>query len=281
MNDLPKRKIEELVALYQLNPRVSDIFVEGETDRDLIGWYFDAINKKDVSVNEISTIEIPVEWGGNKEKVIRLARELCKELPDRAYRVLCVVDKDIDEYTRALRQYKYLMYTDFACMEGFFLTRQKFRKFCRLYFGDELLLAGRRWTEFVQILQTVFMIRVVKTKVMEDSRWITFSRCCKINGVSMRLNQEEFCRRLLLANGELKRKTEFLHEVDTLVKATNGDYRNRIHGHDMLELLSWYAKKRGKNRWLYNVDKLHRSLMASVEEADLADTILFKKLASI
>lgn len=245
MNDLPKRKIEELVALYQLNPQLADIYVEGETDKNLIGWYFDAINKKDVGVNEITMIEIPVESGGNKERVISLARELCNELTDRVYRVLCVVDKDIDEYTNSLRQYKYLMYTDFACMEGFFLTRQKFSKFCRLYFGNEHLLDGRRWAEFVEILQTVFFIRGAKAKIIDGSKWITFTRCCNMIDGTMRFDDRELCRRLLISNGELKRNEEFLQEVDALVQAINGDYRNRIHGHDMLELLSWYAKKCG------------------------------------
>ncbi len=102
MNSLPRRTIDELVARYELEPELRDIYVEGHLDRSIIDWFLSRKNISDVKVYEIDTIEVPAELveeksvaTGNKGRVIAL----CCELQDRIRRtlsVMCVIDRDFD-----------------------------------------------------------------------------------------------------------------------------------------------------------------------------------------
>jgi len=56
---LPRKQLTELIALYELEPDLRDVFVEGPFDVAIIKWFLDQKGTKGVMVYDISFIEIP------------------------------------------------------------------------------------------------------------------------------------------------------------------------------------------------------------------------------
>src|SRR5436189_6105484 len=116
-----RRAIDELIALYSLEPSVRDVFVEGKFDRDLISWFLKAKDKRHVTVAEISTIDIndalvktrgfPV--GSNKSRLMVLAGAV-EEALGSIDQLTCVVDADFDAHVEPYCECPLLLRTDFA-----------------------------------------------------------------------------------------------------------------------------------------------------------------------
>jgi len=56
---MEKRTIEELLTLYELEPAIKDVFVEGPIDRAFFETVLRYARLGDVQVSEIEVIEIP------------------------------------------------------------------------------------------------------------------------------------------------------------------------------------------------------------------------------
>lgn len=59
MADEKRRRLEELIARYELEPSLCDIYVEGLTDKFLIQWFLDKLGIDNYAIYEIDTVEIP------------------------------------------------------------------------------------------------------------------------------------------------------------------------------------------------------------------------------
>ena len=119
------RRVAELAALYELEPTLRDVFVEGPSDRGLLKAFLNSHNRRDVSVYSIDTVEID---GGdlqreqlpdnNRSRVIYLAAALEREtsVPLRS-RVVCIADADLDHVRGIRRDHELLIYTDYTSLE--------------------------------------------------------------------------------------------------------------------------------------------------------------------
>src|SRR5436309_32108 len=118
----PRRTVQELLTLHELNPDLSDVFTEGPSDRGLIRWFLDDLELRSVVVYDISVVDLPpdqlVELGqenNNRGRVIALAL-LCAMLTQS--QLACVIDIDLDLLLgRNVPNTPLLLTTDYSCME--------------------------------------------------------------------------------------------------------------------------------------------------------------------
>jgi len=82
-----RRKLDEIIARYDLNPSFCDVYVEGDSDRGILESFFEDLGNLEVVVYDIDTVEIPSavlrELGlenNNRGRVIALARALYERL---------------------------------------------------------------------------------------------------------------------------------------------------------------------------------------------------------
>jgi len=54
-----RHKVEELVALYELEPTIRDVYVEGETDEAFFEWFLAQTAPGRVEVKGIDSVEVP------------------------------------------------------------------------------------------------------------------------------------------------------------------------------------------------------------------------------
>ncbi len=79
-----KKTLDEIITLYQLEPSLTDIYVEGILDKGIILWFLNKTSKLHVNVYTIDLIEIPLTTitkynlnvDSNRSKLIILASEL-------------------------------------------------------------------------------------------------------------------------------------------------------------------------------------------------------------
>lgn len=99
-----KKSIEELVALYELEPTIRDVIVEGRDDVALVKWYLCQRTSKEFEVYDIDSIDVPTALvmhhrfhDGNVGRIRTLAIELDRALVEHARRcVKLVVDADFE-----------------------------------------------------------------------------------------------------------------------------------------------------------------------------------------
>ena len=250
MPDLPRRTIEELLTLYGMERDIRDIFVEGEFDKAVVDSYLHGIGSTHVNVYEISTIDIETDHGGNRGRVVALANILIQRINEPEPPVLCIVDRDFDEFLKVDIESRILKYTDFCCMEMYFLDEEHLGKISKGYFFDENLFGWGRVASLLEVLQKLFFVRLVRRQLFPEGSGLDFRRVTRVRDGKIVLDWRELITRLLNANAVSEKADEFHTKLEYYEKQKHADSRHQIHGHDFVSLFCWFARKCGKDRSL-------------------------------
>jgi hypothetical protein len=126
MTEENRWSISELIARYELEPELIDVFVEGTFDREVLAQSVPR-TRGGPAFYEIDTVDVKPALlakhgltSGNKQRVIALARELAT-LPAEA-KVICLVDRDLDHWFGELLSTPRLKWTRYCSIESHFLT---------------------------------------------------------------------------------------------------------------------------------------------------------------
>ena len=119
-----RRTLDELVARYELEPDLRDIYVEGKTDKLFLEWFLRNRGIQNIVVYEIETVDISAEKlfelqlkDNNRSRVITLALYLQDKFPETTPHVICIADKDFDWLFDITYQCDLLFFTDYSCLE--------------------------------------------------------------------------------------------------------------------------------------------------------------------
>jgi|SRR6185437_13244713 len=245
--DQDRRKLNEVLARYDLEPSLTDVWVEGLFDREVLTHCFRTNGQEQQIFYEIDTVEIPEETvrfhgltNGNKQRVIVLSRLLSELNPDMRCR--CLVDRDLDEWSGSLEQNAVLLWTAHSSIELYFYSEPSLQ---------ELLVVAARarfadWPEFLNsltsLLQDLFAMRLADRELSWAMEWLAPYKLLDNDERSIKFDSNEYIDRLLSKNGKLSKKQEFETCYRTWRGALVGDPRNSIKGHDMVGMLSWSVK---------------------------------------
>ena len=131
----PKKKLEELLALYQLEPKLRDLYVEGSSDANFFSWYLNTCGINEVGVYSVDDFDIPKDIvlshslpsGSTKGRLIALSCELANT--PNSERVMCIADRDFDSHGTHRTTNACLRWTDGNSLELYALSPTVFRKF--------------------------------------------------------------------------------------------------------------------------------------------------------
>jgi len=121
---MERRTIPELVTLYELEPSVRDIYVEGPTDRAFVMAVLRRVGRYDIQVKEVDVVDVPstelTKLGltiGSRQRVIAVALLLERaSTTDLITQVACIADADAEAGSPPAINGRLLLYTDVACM---------------------------------------------------------------------------------------------------------------------------------------------------------------------
>jgi len=291
MTDLPRRTIEELQTRYDHEPSLRDIYVEGFFDIDLVRWFLDCIQARDVEVYPIETVDIPNDMpdginpeGGNRTRVIRLANALDHSVPKG--RVICIIDSDFDRIAEELEQdwttwkLRHLLQTDVTAMEMYLFSATSVAKLIHLVARNHDIDISKLLADIGTVLRQVFAVRYTSFVGGFRFQWIDFTNCCTSRGGYVKFDQDDFLHRLLNRNAAQPRAAEFRSRVAAVANKISEDPRFASHGHDFVDLLRWVLRVHGIFT-IADINLFERIFVACVELSEVRNYEFWRELESI
>lgn len=280
-----RRKIIELVARYENEPSLRDIYVEGQFDATVIKWLLREQECDDAVVYEIDTVEIPKDVlnkhgldEGQKGRVIAL----CKELESTTAvpgQVTGVVDRDYDALCGTVHESPLLLFTDYSCMEMYCFNEDVLARFFHLFVRKPEYTPAVFFAAAQTVLREGFLLRATNQVNSYGLTWLGIEGQCQVKRDSVTINTAEFIRKYLSRGSKIGAIAEFTQQLDTFRNAVAGqDPRYCINGHDFVRILAKYIAKAMRNKNLADADAVERQLTANIDYAALAAEPLFREL---
>ena len=283
MTEPYRRSIRELVTRYEFEPELRDLYVEGARDWFVLDWFFRSTQCANAVVYSIETVDVPpdllAQLGvfGNRGRVIELCGQLAVSLPPEARNVLGLIDRDDGDLLQVASPSRYLLATDFSCLECYALSERTLSKFCRLYLGK--VVEADRISEILDILVEQFLLRVAKNAVAKSAPWIDeFTRFCALDDGKVTFDHATFVERLSHRSAGLLNRDALETKFLELRQKRPEDVRQVINGHHLVQMLSWFGHQIGVPAAAYNQIPLQRALLASVELEEWKSMPLFQNL---
>jgi hypothetical protein len=285
MPDQYRRLISELITRYEFEPQLRDLYVEGDRDLYLFRWFFSRRHCAKAVVYSVGVVDVPADLlsrhnvAGNKGRVIALCRELAANLPEEVRSIRGLVDKDDFHLLGISLSSRYLVTTDYSCLECYALDESSLEKFFGLYLGK--MLDTNTISKILGVLAEVFMLRTAKTILSNESGWIhEFTRCCSLSSGGIIFDRREFVRRLSNVSAGRLQPAALESKFMELQQAAVTDLRQIINGHDLIRMVSWFAHNIGVDGAIANERAIHRGLMVSIELEQLNTMPLFQALVN-
>jgi hypothetical protein len=277
--------IDALIAKYELEPDLRDIFVEGVSDVTIFNNYAEKQRISSVLVYPIVEVNVPKElveqqYGtGNRGRICALARELSENVPNDNDNVYCVADQDFEPADGPIRNFQRLLLSDFSCIEAYGFSWDVISKLHNTYFGVHL--SEEAFSAILSICQRAFFIRDFKQKNAVQLNWVGLSNSLSHSTHCIpQFNLAGFLGRQFGSKGLPNLKAPANAHVADAEEKVFGDIRSRIHKDDFFEVVCWHAEKLGSLRVICNAQVFGRVLLTHLGPEHLSQFKLFERVKS-
>lgn len=283
-----KRTIEELTVLYDMEPELRDIFVEGSIDKSFFDWYVRRKNWPNISIYPIDVIDIPgaildsykLPLGSKRSRVIALSRELTRTLGPKRH-VMCIIDRDSDDENNLAGVNPFLFCTDGNSLELYALSPAVMEKFMLVGLGGFPFAAENLLAQILPILKRLYVIRQANRTLKWGMKWVSIGKYITLSGGVITFRDIDFIRVYLQKNARWEFREGYYKTLDEeSLKIEPAPYRS-VRGHDVAELLYCLLQRLEKKRSYGNVETIEGCLMMAIEAADIDDKPLFCSLKEV
>jgi hypothetical protein len=285
------RTLDEVCAAHEYEPKLKTVFVEGPSDKAFIDWYLWTREPNYVAVLPIDTVDIPDEMllkhglprGSNRSRVLALASELAERCPDGTVGMLCLADRDFEDYRPSGTPETYAAFTDCNSLELYAFNSESIRKFGMVALGGLRVGADELMPLMSEVLRQVYAIRLANELLGWGMQWIPFasSKYVWIEGSTITFKRQAFVKAYLLKNVRWSDREVFGAELDDVSMRLSSDSGRTIRGHDVAELLLYVIKKTSCTSKFGDSNTLERALLASVERRALEKAPLFQRIGAM
>ena len=247
-----RRTVGEVLARYELEPSLRDVFVEGPTDRVIIRAALLELGHTSIGVYEIDTVDVPAHLleamdlqVGSRSRVIGLAAQLeVRATKDLIRQVVCLVDTDFDEVLGRKRMLRLLVYTNGTALDTFLLDDLTLGKLLGIVLLDFPLSAAELKLRIIPILRELFLHRMAASELglhvapPSLDKDFHFDRKHK----TMTFDAKAYVDRFLSKAGARRRRDEFIALVDDFRGRLGVDPITHVHVDDLLEIVHFCAR---------------------------------------
>jgi len=244
-----RRDLETLLASHVLDPGRCELLVEGEEDRRILLWLIGNNISKDAVITTIDQVEVECTSGGNRERLLELARRL--EGAEAC--ILCFVDAGLGPRDPAEEELDRAVLTDGPDIESYLLRPECVEKFLRLGLRSEAWNPEQLLALVLQRGRRLGVLRLAS----DSAGWrLPFQKTDLNRHVSadsdtdVTVDEDSFIRVLLQNAGlPLTMCDEVSQRRDDLdAELSELDDIQLTHGKDALALLGEVAVKAGAQR---------------------------------
>lgn len=270
---IPRPTVDELIARYDLEPELKDIYVEGSFDRDLLKKYCAESNLNDRVIYEINVVDIPFDLiakynftEGNKQRVITLAKELSVIPKECNY--TCIVDKDLDHWFGKEENVPRLFWTNYCAIELYFFNENFIKNLFELTLGCIITKWDDFFASFVGVLKQLYCIRLSDYALGLKMEWIAIDKSLSGRYGVIEFNVDDYFLKVLNKNSCSKQKDNVTQCYRDWLLKLEGDPRLWIRGHDFVDLIVWVSKNFKGYKEVSNEVAIQRILIGETKNID-------------
>lgn len=269
MTELPRRKLSEVLFIYEQHPERMDVYVEGPFDASIVRWILQELDLKSVVVYNISSIEVPKAdvlasrpRDNNRERLVVLSNII--EKSEALYSV-CIVDSDFSLHSGDINCSETLLLTDFPCMEGYLVDASSFEKFVILSCNRPNWSVERIISNLLRVSRTLFYFRFTNELLGWDMAWPNKVSCLSVREWNIEFDALEFRKRWLSSNNMLGKIDEFDWKYNELIKEHKGSVDMEFNGHDFFWVLSWALRNSGISSPIADAESIRRAFTMALD----------------
>jgi Protein of unknown function (DUF4435) len=238
-----KWTIDELLARYDLEPGLRDVFVEGSFDREVLNHHLQA-SASGHAFYEIDAVDVPAKilafhglTSGNKQRVIALSNELAK-VPASAH-VFCLVDRDLDHWFGKVENSARLRWSSFCSIECHFLSAETLRDVVITTSRAKIANFDAFVYSLLSVLRQLYALRLADRELGLNLKWVALRKYLASDSSTITLDLSGYTQAVMNTSSAIKKKNEFIAATDTWQQKLVCDIRLACRGHDFTELLAW------------------------------------------
>lgn len=279
-----RRTVEEVVSLYSLEPSLKDIYVEGPSDKELLCWFLEYHGIHNINIYDIDIVDVPeslvysygLNNGSSRSRLIALSETLAQSIKSDS-KILCIVDRDNEDYLPTGIDNRFLEMTDYNSIELYLFKESTLKKMVSLILCGFALSVSEITHQIVAILENIFLIRLANQTLKWNMKWLDFAKYVE-TGPTLKFKSDEFVKAYLLKNKKWSSKLDFTRKIEDLRPSLHQDFRRRIRGHDFISLLFHIVKKLKPKRIFGNEPTFQGALTGCIEASELSNEKLFRHL---
>lgn len=244
-----RRTVDELIARYELEPELKDVYVEGSFDCELLHSHFRAPEYNGITFYEVDTVHIPADaiiaqglTEGQKQRLIVMARALSKLTRSKCR---FIVDRDLDHWLDITEDTNRLVWTRYTSIDAYYFSDAFAHEFLIRTAKCKISSLREYMDSLASTLSVLYAMRLADASLCLSLSWISIDKCLSRRDNRIIFDRDEYSRRLLNANGHGKRLDEFAKSTRAWERKFSGDCRHFIRGHDFVYLLAYTVNKFG------------------------------------
>jgi len=285
-----KRELDEVLALYKLEPSLKDIYVEGVNDARILRWFLSKNGQHDITVYDIQLVDIPknlFEGAGlnpdcTRNHVILLSEKLSHGLAGGRRGIRCIADVDFDRHLGACRKNDVLQYTDYTCMEMYLFNEKTLERFVNFVLGDFPESVPALVKNLKHVLERLFLLRLANQKLEWSMTWVDIKDYTSYAKGKIGFDERRYVNSYLMRNGRSKAQKAFQKTIEELAAQLDSDSRHNIRGHDFTYLLFLSSRRHLGRRFVAkNWETFETLFCGFVEFDEIAREPLFVALGKL
>lgn len=283
-----QRSVTETLTLYEFEPTLKDIYVEGKSDQRVLNRFLSKYKIRDVTVRTADFIDFTELYGempdikrNNKAKLLALNEILLQKFGESLEGITIALDRDFCEIRDNLNDCLYVLYYDYNSLELYLFNENVLDIFIQQmldtfpYSGSQIL------NSIKPVLIEKFLIRVVvdkhgnfkKSAITDLSKSIIID---KRSGL-IEFDPKRHLQKILNNIKKTKEEEIFLKDIEDFREKLSKEDKNNIRGHDFIHLLVCYLKKI-KSKLTADEKTLERSLFQCIDYSEIRKEAFFVSL---
>lgn len=280
--------INEIVTLYELEPDLRDIYVEGITDKLILDRFMEKYDfNDDINVKLISDIdfsEITDKYSfeirrNNKNKLIALSKEILESKEfEKINNLTIIVDKDFDTIFNSFEINKYVKYTDYNSIELYLFNENSINNFFKNSRGFPVSVENTLNSLRI-ILKDCFILGAIfyEDKIGKDDR-VDYLKSIEIKKTNISFCLKKHLQKDLNKLAKISELNLYEKRINDLKsEILEFDEKDLIRGHDFIEIFHDYFIK-VKKELDFNLRAFEITFFQFLDYSELRKENLFRYL---
>lgn len=278
-----RRPISEIIARYTLVSDFKDIYVEGDFDLKFFRHIIEELNIDNIKIYSIDSINISDEdlskfelTRGEKQELVVFSKILEEHDVSREY-VLCLVDRDEDEFIGINHENKLLRYVDYNNTNSYLHKIEVFDKYLKICLNINNIDTVNTYSTIFSILKYSFILRVIKKLNNLDKSWVSITNSCRFRSKDIEFDEEGALNRFLQSQHAIQRKESISEQINEL----KGDPRINTelmsyNSHDFDELLKSFINSITNSLAIKNHTIISHMFLSILQMTSIKDDNIIK-----